>query len=80
MLSRGRASVLAFGIAITSLGAIPQASATYAASCMRLRAEYAIASRRGVLWNLARDGAEPFNQSLALCAIVDHEGVVIAMR
>lgn len=29
---------------------------------------------------LACDGAESFNQCLTLCAIIDHEGVVFAMR
>ena len=33
-----------------------------------------------VLWNLPRDGAQSFNQRLALCAIVDDECVVFAMR
>jgi hypothetical protein len=46
---------------------------------LRARSD-AIASKRAVLWNLARDGAESFNQSFALCAIVDHKRVVFAMR
>jgi len=33
-----------------------------------------------VLWNLARNGAQSFNQRLALCAIVNNECVVFAMR
>jgi hypothetical protein len=39
----------------------------------------AIASERGALCNLARDGAESLNQRLAFCAVVDHEGVVFSV-
>lgn len=47
--------------------------------CLPRKSSTVCSEPRGALF-LARDRAQSFNQRLALCAIVDHERVVFAMR